>query len=79
MVPETKQMTIPELIDAIVPYIRKERYSDCYISGLKQCFNQFEKYCAEQKITQLTAETVQQFLWLNNRIRLILYQNGKNS
>ena len=62
MVPETKQMTIPELIDAIVPYIRKERYSDCYISGLKQCFNQFEKYCAEQKITQLTAETVQQFL-----------------
>ena len=62
MVPETKQMSIPELIDAIVPYIRKEHYSDCYIRGLEQCFNQFEKYCAERKITQLTSEVTQQFL-----------------
>ena len=62
MVPETKQMSISELIDAIVPYIRKEHYSDCYIRGLEQCFNQFEKYCAERKITQLTSEVTQQFL-----------------
>ena len=62
MVLETKQMSIPELIDAIVPYIRKERYSDCYIRGLEQCFNQFKMYCEEHKITQLTAEVTQQFL-----------------
>lgn len=63
MVLETKQMTISELIDAIVPYIEKERYSDNYINGLKQCFNQFERYCEERGITHLTAEIAQQFLW----------------
>ena len=62
MVPETRQMSIPELIDTIVPYIQKEHYSDSYVRGLEQCFNQFEKYCAERKITQLTSEVTQQFL-----------------
>lgn len=59
---DTRQMTVSELIEAIVPYIQKEDYSDCYISGLKQCFKQFKKYCEEQDITQLTAEVTQQFL-----------------
>lgn len=59
---DTKQMTIPELIEAIVPFIQKEQYSDGYISGLTCCFIQFEKYCAEREITQLTAEVAQQFL-----------------
>ena len=59
---DTKQMTIPELIEAIVPFIQKEQYSDGYISGLTRCFIQFEKYCAEREITQLTAEVAQQFL-----------------
>ena len=40
---DTKQMTIPELIEAIVPFIQKEQYSDGYISGLTRCFIQFEK------------------------------------
>ena len=59
---DTRQMTVSELIEAIVPYIKKEDYSDCYISGLKRCFKQFKKYCEEQDITQLTAEVTQQFL-----------------
>lgn len=58
----TRQMTVPELIEAIVPYIQKEQYSDSYISGLTRCFNQFEQYCAEHEITHLTAEVAQQFL-----------------
>ena len=39
---DTRQMTVSELIEAIVPYIEKEDYSDCYISGLKQCFPEAE-------------------------------------
>lgn len=58
----TRQMTVPELIEAIVPYIHKEQYSDSYISGLTRCFHQFEQYCAEHEITHLTAEAAQQFL-----------------
>ena len=58
----TRHMTVPELIEAIVPYIHKEQYSDSYIRGLTQYFNQFEQYCAEHEITHLTAEAAQQFL-----------------
>lgn len=62
MTPDTSQMTIPELIEAIIPYIRKEQYSANYINGLTRCFKQFEKYCAERQITNLTTELAQQFL-----------------
>lgn len=62
MVPNTRQMSVSELIEAIVPYIQKEQYSEGYIADLKLAFKQFEKYCTEREITKLTAEVVQHFL-----------------
>ena len=67
MVPNTRQMTVSELIEAIVPYIQKEQYSESYIADLKLVFKQFEKYCTEQEITKLTSEVVQNFLQYKGR------------
>lgn len=62
MIPNTAQMTVTELIEAIIPFIQKEGYSKSYVDGLKQCFNEFEKYCEGREIKTLTAVVSQQFL-----------------
>lgn len=58
----TMEMDVPQLTDAIIPFIKDRGYSDSYVKGLQETYNQFNSYCAEKGIKRLTAEVAQVFL-----------------
>lgn len=58
----TVDMNIPQLTEAIIPFIKDRGYSDSYVNGLKETYRHLNTYCTENSIEKLTAEIVQSFL-----------------
>ena len=59
---EGKRLTVSELIEGVMPCIEAKRYSDSYVKGFRQIFNQFLVYCKENDARYFSAELAQQFL-----------------
>lgn len=55
-------MTISELIAAIIPYIENKNYSQSYFKGFKLILSRLDDYCAEKEITKFSTEVGQQFM-----------------
>lgn len=55
-------MTVPELTEAIIPYIESKNYSESYMKGFRLILTRLENYCAEKGITKFSTEVGQQFI-----------------
>src|SRR5574344_1227559 len=55
-------MTVHDLIEAVIPCIKKKNYSANYVRGMTQTFHQLEKYCKEYNEIFFNVELGQRFL-----------------
>lgn len=62
MTESQKEMTVPELTAAIIPYIESKNYSESYMKGFRLILTRLENYCAEKGITKFSTEVGQQFM-----------------
>ena len=59
---EEKRLTISELVEGVMPCIVAKRYSENYVKGFRQIFNQLLVYCEERGAEYFSTELAQQFL-----------------
>ena len=59
---ETKQLTISQLTESVIPYIEEKNYSESYVKGFKLIFARLNKYCYEQQIEYFSTEVGQRFM-----------------
>ena len=59
---EEKQVTVSELIEGVMPCITAKQYSENYVKGFRQIFNQLLVYCEERGVEYFSTELAQQFL-----------------
>ncbi len=59
---ESKTLTVPQLVEAVIPCIESKQYSDSYISGFRQVYNRLISYCEEHEMQCFSAELAEQFL-----------------
>lgn len=59
---DTKNMTVLQLTEAVLPYIKAKNYSESYVKSFGNVFNCLNHYCTEHGITHFTTEVGQQFL-----------------
>ena len=62
MVLATMEMNVPQLTEAIVPFIKDRGYSDSYVDGLQKIYHHLNAYCTENDIERFSAEVGQNFL-----------------
>ena len=62
MVFATMEMNVPQLTEAIVPFIKDRGYSDSYVDGLQKIYHHLNAYCTENDIERFSAEVGQNFL-----------------
>jgi site-specific recombinase XerD len=55
-------MTVLQLTEAVLPYIRAKNYSESYVKSFGCVFNRLNRYCADRGIAYFTTEVGQQFL-----------------
>ena len=59
---EEKRLTVSELVERVMPCIAAKRYSDSYVKGFRQIFNQLLVYCESHGVEYFSTELAQQFL-----------------
>ena len=59
---DTKSMTVLQLTETVLPYIKAKNYSESYVKSFGNVFNCLNRYCSEHGIAHFTTEIGQQFL-----------------
>lgn len=54
---DTKNMTVLQLTEAVLPYIKAKNYSESYVKSFGNVFNCLNHYCTEHGITHFTTKS----------------------